>query len=287
MTIQSEISECGGISRQRIRRLDRVMPLDLEREFWARGLARVAGLDEAGRGPLAGPVVAAVVIMPAGRAVPGVYDSKGLSADDRAEVFERVWAEAEAVGVGMATPEEIDLINIHKATLLAAERALADMGGAGPQALLTDFLKVTPHGECREVRAMAHGDRLCHAIAAASIVAKVVRDRLMHYLDWEYPGFGLARHKGYGTPEHLAALRERGATGIHRRSFGGVPVFGGSAVRSRFFESSSDMISNAQLSETLRELPDLIEERRGLLPVEELESLSQMVIDKQRVMGWN
>ncbi|GAB4322403.1 MAG: hypothetical protein Kow0059_17480 [Candidatus Sumerlaeia bacterium] len=260
------------------KRLDRVMPLEMEQTFWARGLMRVAGVDEAGRGCLAGPVVAAAVVFPPGRAVPGVFDSKALRPEQRAEVFERIRAEAEAVGIGQAGAEEVDLINVHRAALLAAERALKNLG-AVPDVVITDYLRVTPPDGCRQVLAPAHGDRLCHAVAAASIVAKVVRDRLMHDYESEYPGYGLANHKGYGTPAHLAALAEKGASSLHRMSFHGVPMFG-RVVRSRSFSEIRARLDQAGSAVDVSAVMALIAGRREWLPQVELAELTAAALER-------
>lgn len=181
--------------------------------LWERGLA-FAGMDEAGRGPLAGNVVAACVVMPPMPLLPWVDDSKRLSPARREKVFDEIMQTALFVGVGQATAAEIDEINILNATKNAMRRAAQ---GAPAALFLIDALEGL--GLPGEERGVVHGDALCYAIAAASIVAKVTRDRQMLALDAEYPGYGFARHKGYGTPEHIAALRALGPCPAHRRSF--------------------------------------------------------------------
>lgn len=181
--------------------------------LWERGVA-FAGMDEAGRGPLAGNVVAACVIMPPMPLLPWVDDSKRLSPARREKVFDEIMQTALFVGVGQATAAEIDEINILNATKNAMRRAAQ---GAPAALFLIDALEGL--GLPGEERGVVHGDALCYAIAAASIVAKVTRDRQMLALDAEYPGYGFARHKGYGTPEHIAALRALGPCPAHRRSF--------------------------------------------------------------------
>ena len=180
------------------------------------GWTRIAGVDEAGRGPLAGPVVAAAVILPAEVELDGLRDSKCLTAEVREVLYEQVVQAAICWSVALVEPEEIDRINILKATHLAMARALSGLSPAADGALV-DGLPVKglpcPH------QAIVGGDGSCVSIAAASILAKVTRDRLMHELDQVYPGYGLARHKGYGTPEHLDALRNLGPSPCHRRSF--------------------------------------------------------------------
>ncbi len=181
--------------------------------LWERGVA-FAGMDEAGRGPLAGNVVAACVVMPPMPLLPWVDDSKKLSPARREKVFDEIMQTALFVGVGQATAAEIDEINILNATKNAMRRAAQ---GAPAALFLIDALEGL--GLPGEERGVVHGDALCYAIAAASIVAKVTRDRQMLALDAEYPGYGFARHKGYGTPEHIAALRALGPCPAHRRSF--------------------------------------------------------------------
>lgn len=181
--------------------------------YWQAGI-RLAGMDEAGRGPLAGPVVAACVVMPAGPVIEWVDDSKRLSEARREQVFEQIMSTALFVGIGRAQPQEIDDINILQATFAAMRRAAE---GAHAQVYLIDA--VDGLGLDGQERALIHGDALSYSIAAASIVAKVTRDREMRLLDEQYPGYGFARHKGYGTAEHIQAIRALGPSPIHRRSF--------------------------------------------------------------------
>ncbi|HEY8369721.1 MAG TPA: ribonuclease HII [Thermodesulfobacteriota bacterium] len=200
--------------------------LAFEREAYAAGWLRVAGVDEAGRGPLAGPVVAAAVVLPPGARLPGVTDSKQLDPATRERLFARVEARALAVGVGIVGPEEIDRINILRASLKAMSLALAALAcprtGAPlePDYVLVDGIVPIP-GVARQ-RTIPQGDARSLSIGAASIVAKVTRDRLMEALDREHPGYGFARHKGYPTPEHLEAIRRNGVLPVHRRTFRGV-----------------------------------------------------------------
>ena len=181
--------------------------------YWQAGI-RLAGMDEAGRGPLAGPVVAACVVMPAGPVIEWVDDSTRLSEARREQVFEQIMSTALFVGIGRAQPQEIDDINILQATFAAMRRAAE---GAHAQVYLIDA--VDGLGLDGQERALIHGDALSYSIAAASIVAKVTRDRELRLLDEQYPGYGFARHKGYGTAEHIQAIRALGPSPIHRRSF--------------------------------------------------------------------
>ena len=173
-----------------------------------------AGMDEAGRGPLAGNVYAACVVMPREPLLEWVDDSKKLSASRREQVFDQIMETAVYVGIGKADPEEIDRINILEATKNAMRRA-AENAPAG--LFLIDALEGL--GLKGEERGIIHGDAQCYAIAAASIIAKVSRDREMVEMDALYPEYGFAKHKGYGTAEHIAALKKYGPCPIHRRSF--------------------------------------------------------------------
>lgn len=192
-----------------------------ERRLWARGMVRIAGLDEAGRGAWAGPVVAAACILPPddpdlAHTLAPVRDSKLLSAAQRERVYPLVTAHALAYGVGAVSAAEIDRIGILPATRKAMALALAGLWPA-PQHLLIDALRL-PEIPLPQT-ALIKGDRTCLSIAAASIIAKVTRDHLMMTLDRAVPGYGLAQHKGYGTATHRLALELLGASGCHRLSF--------------------------------------------------------------------
>jgi ribonuclease HII len=191
--------------------------LSLELRLLGDGLLRIAGIDEAGRGPLAGPVAAAAVILPQGFCCPGLDDSKKLTPRKREDLHKRLtdnpqvhWA------LALADAEEIDRLNILRATHLAMKRAVEQLNPA-PDHCLVDGLPVkglpVPH------TAVVKGDTLSLSIAAASVIAKVGRDRIMREIDREFPGFGFANHQGYGTKEHLEALRALGPCRHHRRSF--------------------------------------------------------------------
>jgi len=195
--------------------------LEYEERFWSRGLSRVAGIDEVGRGPLAGPVVAAAVILPPGTSVFGARDSKTLSPARRERLATEILDRAVAVGFGAASVREIDRLNILVSTRLAMSRALTQLPFA-PDHIVVDGLPVSGLGW--EHEAVVGGDGRVHSIACASIVAKVVRDRLMMRLSHRYPGYGWETNKGYGTAEHRSALGRLGPTPHHRLSFGGVQV---------------------------------------------------------------
>ena len=190
-----------------------------ETDLIAQGFRRIAGVDEAGRGPLAGPVVAAAVILDPARPIEGLADSKALSARRRDLLFEQICTHAVAWAVGRAEVAEIDQLNILQASLLAMQRAVAGLSPV-PVSALVDGNRL-PQLPCPG-RAIVGGDAIEPCISAASIVAKVLRDREMVAMDDRYPGYGLARHKGYPTAQHLAALRTLGVSPIHRRSFGPV-----------------------------------------------------------------
>ena len=176
----------------------------------------ICGVDEAGRGPLAGPVVAAAVILQAGRIPRGLNDSKLLSAEEREKLYPRILERAIAVGVGEASVGEIDLVNIRQATHLAMARAVRALAVAAAFALVDGNDAPALPCPCETI---IGGDELCVSIAAASIIAKVTRDRLMMLLHDDHPHYGWVTNKGYGTPEHLSALQRHGVTAHHRRSF--------------------------------------------------------------------
>jgi ribonuclease HII len=187
-----------------------------ERRLWARGVERIAGVDEAGVGPLAGPVIAAAVILPAGSGIPGVNDSKRVAPARRLEVADLVRERALAWCIGRVDPMEIDRLNIFHATLEAMRRAVTGLV-AEPQHVLVDARTIPSIPYPQE--AIVKGDARCHAIAAASILAKTARDELMEEFDRNYPGYGFGTHKGYPTEAHRDAIRRLGPCPIHRMSF--------------------------------------------------------------------
>jgi ribonuclease HII len=191
----------------------------LERELLRRGYRLVAGVDEVGRGCLAGPVVAAAAILPEDFLLPGLDDSKRLDAESRERLDREMRRRAVAIGVGHVEAAEIDERNILRASLLAMRQAVEALSPE-PEVLLVDA--VTIPGVRRPQLPVVHGDALCASIAAASIVAKVHRDRLLEPLARRYPVYGFERHKGYGTAEHWEALRRYGPCPEHRLSFDGV-----------------------------------------------------------------
>ena len=194
----------------------------IEREVWKAGHHFIAGIDEAGRGPLAGPVVAAAVVLPSEFQVPGINDSKKLTPKKRSALYDDIYQQAISVGVGIVDETKIDQINILQAALLAMERAVSDLK-TRPDYLLIDgtFPISTPLPQ----RAVPKGEALSISIAAASIIAKVTRDRIMLEYHDLYPQYGFSRHKGYPTRAHREAIKSFGCCPIHRRSFKGVKEF--------------------------------------------------------------
>ena len=190
--------------------------LTRERELWASGVLRIAGVDEAGVGPLAGPVVAAAVIFSPDFGIEGVDDSKKLTPERRATLVLAIREKALAFAVAIVEPEEIDRINVYQATLAAMGRAVETLS-IRPHHVLVDARRIPGCDLPQE--AIIKGDAHCHAIAAASILAKTTRDALMRRYDDEYPGYGFADHKGYPTESHRDAIRRLGPCPIHRMSF--------------------------------------------------------------------
>ena len=186
-----------------------------EKECYARGMKLIAGVDEVGRGPLAGPVVAASVILPKACKIPGLNDSKKIPKSKHKEIYEAVLQNAVAIGIGIKDNQVIDQVNIYEATKLAMMEAIGQLEPQ-PQHLLIDAMKLDlPIPQTSIIK----GDANSLSIAAASIVAKVTRDQMMGEFDREYPGYDFAQNAGYGTAKHLAGLDKLGVTPIHRRSF--------------------------------------------------------------------
>jgi ribonuclease HII len=226
--LAAKLKERQRAARRETRRLMHL--LRYEKELWDQGHLLLGGVDEAGMAPLAGPVVAAAVVLPRGFRPRGIDDSKKiLDPERREELAHEVKAAALTWAVGRAEVEEIDQINIYHAGLLAMRRAVEGLACV-PHFLLVDARRV-PGISCPQ-RGIIHGDALSLTIAAASIIAKTTRDALMKHMDERYPGYGLAKHKGYPTPEHCERLKALGASPIHRRSFArvrealGLPVEG-------------------------------------------------------------
>ena len=189
--------------------------LAYEKELYGQGIQLIAGVDEVGRGPLAGPVVAAAVILPKGCKISGLNDSKKIPKSKHKEIYEAVRKHAIAIGIGVKDNQVIDQVNIYEATKLAMIEAIGQLDPK-PQHLLIDAMKLDlPISQTSIIK----GDANSLSIAAASIVAKVTRDQMMETYDQEYPGYDFAQNAGYGTAKHLAGLQKLGITPIHRRSF--------------------------------------------------------------------
>lgn len=241
----------------------------LDRQFYEQGVNLLAGVDEAGRGPLAGPVTAAAVVFPKGCFVDGINDSKKLTPLQRERLYEAIMSCALAVSVGWADPAEIDELNILQASKLAMRRALVGLGVI-PELTLIDAVKLD--GWPYPQRSFIKGDALSHCIGAASIVAKVERDRLMAIYEQEFPGYGFARHKGYPTRQHYEAIASLGLTTIHRRSFVAEDLFLACARKSRTFERLREDI----LAQRIRWTELQAAEWNRILPRAEIEELNAL-----------
>lgn len=188
---------------------------DVESRFYQKGLTHIVGIDEVGRGPLAGPVTVAAVILPPHWFCAGLNDSKKVTPKYREEIAAKIYESALDVSVVSLSPEEIDAVNIYEATMMAMYQAVKNLT-VPPEAVIVDAMPL--HLSC-PTESLIHGDAKSASVAAASIVAKVYRDHLMDEYDRRYPGYGFAQNKGYGTAEHIAALKTLGITPIHRKSF--------------------------------------------------------------------
>jgi len=204
-------NETSRIERSRLRSL-----LSVERRLRASGVSSIAGVDEVGVGPLAGPVVAAAVVFPPGAAIEGVDDSKRLREKERERLAPVISERALGVGIGLADVDEIDQLNVYQAALLSMKRAVENLPVL-PEHILVDARSIP--GLDVPQSALRKGDQVSFSIAAASIVAKTHRDALMRKLDRRHPEYGFGRHKGYGTPEHQRAIRQHGLLPVHRKSF--------------------------------------------------------------------
>ena len=248
--------------------------LTIEKKLRERGIQHIAGVDEAGRGPLAGPVVAAAVILPPDTLIPGLNDSKALSEKRRAELFETIHNIALAIGIGKASPREIDRYNIRNATHHAMCEALAALS-ISPDRVLIDGNAVP--GSPFPEQSVIGGDRKSLSIAAASVIAKVTRDRLMIDYHAQYPAYGFAGHKGYGSADHLAALQKHGPCPIHRRSFRGVIE----ARRSEDFKIFAKGIRTAMNLDQLQAIGKTIASASKHIPQDDVHAL-RMLFRKQR-----
>lgn len=193
-----------------------------EKEARKKGFIRIAGIDEAGRGPLAGPVVSSAVILPAFFAVAGVTDSKKLTPAKRLDLYQKIYEQAVSIGIGIVDPPEIDRINILQASLLSMVISVQNLHPAPDYLLIDGTFKISANIPQNPI---IRGDALSISIAAASIIAKVTRDNLMTAYHQDYPQFGFSKHKGYPTRGHKEAIKEFGCCPIHRRSFKGVKEY--------------------------------------------------------------
>jgi len=189
--------------------------LDYENELYKKGITLICGIDEVGRGPLFGPVVASAVILPVNYFNPDIKDSKKLTAKKREKLYDIITKDAISVGIGIIDEKTIDKVNIYEATKLAMYEAINSLK-IKPEHLLIDAMKLETEIPSTSI---IKGDAKCYSIAAASIIAKVTRDRIMREWDEVYPQYGFITHKGYGTAKHISAIKEYGLTPIHRRSF--------------------------------------------------------------------
>ena len=259
-------------------RLEKMM--SMERRLRAEGLAHIAGVDEAGRGPLAGPVVAAAVILPDSCDIEGINDSKVLKKETRERLYDQIVEKAVSLGIGSASNEEIDQHNILQATFLAMRRALDELD-TPPDRVIVDG-KWVPESPFHEI-AVIDGDALSISIAAASIIAKVTRDKQMAEYHVCYPEYGFDSHKGYGSLTHLDAIRRNGPCPIHRLSFQGVASAGKS--RSEDFHVFAEGISLALDEEELSAMGHSIAGVTDDLPIAEVEELRALYIKRQKVLA--
>jgi ribonuclease HII len=245
----------------------RVPTLRFERDHWRDGAIRVVGVDEVGVAPTCGAVVAAAVIMkPHSRRIPGVRDSKTLSAGQRERLAPLIRRRAVAVGVGAASVREIDTINIYHATHLAMRRAVARLGGHDH--VLVDGNRIAGfEAAVGPYTAIVDGDARCYTIACASVVAKVVRDRMMTLLSARYPGYGWEHNQGYATKDHRAAIRRLGLTPFHRRSFLALQrTLAGDQISLDLFDEVVDTIEQQDALDELDRLDGLRDDRPVLGP---------------------
>ena len=243
--------------------------LQFEQRLWARGVQWVAGVDEAGRGCLAGPVVAAAVVLHPNVELPGLDDSKKLSTRKREMLYDAILAQALSTSVAKVAPQEIDQLNILQASLKAMRKAIDGLKIVPNHVLVDGHIRP---GTCLEETALVEGDARSLSIAAASVLAKVYRDRLMVEFDETYPDYGFAGHKGYGSPDHLEALRLNGPCKLHRHSFAPVAQLLG-PKRSEAYMSFADGLEAADSPEELERMGHFIKEATGYVLEDELRAL--------------
>ena len=256
--------------------------LEFERRFWSTGFHRVAGVDEVGRGCLAGPVVAAAVILPSETVIPGLDDSKRLAPGQREELFDRIGSVAVGVGLGWVDPEEIDRLNILEASMEAMRVALRALQ-PHPQLVLVDGNRKPESGW--DERTVIDGDQRSMSIAAASVVAKVERDRAMTKLAHCFPQYGFATNKGYGSSEHMEALRNHGPCRLHRRSFGPVADLLG-RTESDSYRVFAEGIDSCLDSAELKRMGEHIKAAGNDISPDELKSLRRLYrLQSRRLKG--
>jgi ribonuclease HII len=253
--------------------------LHFEKVLWKSGVRHIAGVDEAGMAPLAGPVVAAAVMFPPETYIEGINDSKQVDAPTREKLAAAIRGKASGVSVGIATVQEIDAINIYHAGLLAMRRAVEGLPHA-PQHVLVDARTVP--GICMPQNAFNKGDGLNFTIAAASIIAKTSRDAMMEALDREYPGYGLAGHKGYPTAEHRDAVVRLGPSPIHRMSFPVMHELQGEW--SKLFYELRQQLWDAATRDLLSHFQSRLEAHAKALPEVECKKLRLMLTRKWKVV---
>ncbi|HYT98589.1 MAG TPA: ribonuclease HII [Casimicrobiaceae bacterium] len=266
--------------RQRDERLRLEAMRHFELLLWKTGVQDIAGVDEVGMGPLAGPVVAAAVMFPPETNIARVDDSKKLDAPTRAELALEIRAKASGIGLGVASVEEIDSVNIYHAGLLAMRRAVEALPRR-PQHVLVDARTVP--GVDVPQNMFNKGDGINFSIAAASIVAKTVRDGMMEVLDREYPGYGFAAHKGYSTPEHRQALQKLGPSAIHRKSFPVMHELQGEY--SALFYVLKTQLEAARTRVALDELETALHIQAAELAEQECKKLRLLVARRWKVIG--
>jgi ribonuclease HII len=266
--------------RQRDERLRLEAMRYFELLLWKTGVQDIAGVDEVGMGPLAGPVVAAAVMFPPETNIARVDDSKKLDAPTRAELALEIRAKASGIGLGVASVEDIDSVNIYHAGLLAMRRAVEALPRR-PQHVLVDARTVP--GVDVPQNMFNKGDGINFSIAAASIIAKTVRDRMMEELDREYPGYGFAAHKGYSTPEHRQALQRLGPSAVHRKSFPVMHELQGEY--SALFYLLKTQLETARTRVALDELETALRIQANELAEQECKKLRLLVARRWKVIG--
>ena len=249
--------------------------LEYEKLYWSEGFTCIAGVDEAGRGPLAGPVVASAVVIDPDFCLPGLNDSKQLREEERESFYAPILARALGVGVGIVDHQEIDQINILQASFLAMRRALEQLAAKDvlPTLILVDGDKSIPNVSIVQ-KTIVGGDAASISIAAASVIAKVTRDRMMVQMGKLYPGYGFERHKGYSAPEHIEALRRLGPSPIHRMTFSLVRQ----ELYSEIYHEFAGLLFSTKDLANLREVGLAIGRQKNQLTSLEVEDLRQLYV---------